>query len=327
MKKAKKEAGPPTIAAYELVDDGLTETIRADNLRRPAADNETDEQAHARSTRLGWARKSLLGWMKAPTGGQTFARVMSDGTKVATTIDEVRAFLDAPDAATHGSEGHPQPGTWEIKASAPIAIADMVPATPPAKATRKRKAPIAMVETSTAPAVIPRAEVVADVMPEMPTHDPLSGLSRSVYTIGYDFGLTPDHLDRLMAALDIATVIDTRANTLARKGWSGQKLRERLGARYRSAQTLDDVARSIAALAPSPSRAVLLLRKETAPGDNAFHLDIAKRVKVTHLWMSEMIDGAALQRALDLDAMDPETDHEYECIKLEDEEAAEQKTA
>ncbi len=328
-KASSKLAGPPTVAAYEFTADGVSETIRIDNLR--AVFGETEAQATARATRKGWARKALLDWLKLPVGqGPTIVRVMTDGTRAPALMAEARDALDNPEAT---------PIAAMIPAAAPTVAAA------PVKTPRKRNdhnpdtcgcdacvnardVKRGVAEPMTALAVVPRAEVKAEIMPEIPTHDPLSGLSRSVYTIGYAFGLTPEHLDRLLAALDIATVIDTRVNTLARKGWSGQKLRERLGVRYRSAQTLTDVAAHLEALAPSPSHAVLLLRKETAPGDNQFHLDIAKRVKVTHLWMAEMVDGAALQKALDADAIDPTVDHEYECVALvSDEEAPQQASA
>jgi hypothetical protein len=324
MKRAKKVQGPPTVAAYEMLDDGMTATIRVDNLRR--GENETDEAMTARARRLGWARKELLDWLKAPIGGQVVWRVMSDGSKAVATMTEVRDALHAPDAI----------GTWEIKASAPVALADMVPTSgpevvpieTPTKASRKRKGAIDVVaEPSTELAVIPRAAVVADVPQDAPT-DPLFGLSRAVFTIGYE-GMLPEHLDRIVAALGITAIVDTRANTLARKGWSSNSLRTRFGTRYRTAQTLADVAAHVVNVTKSASGVVLLLRKEKAPGNNAFHLEIAKLFQVTHIFEAEFIDGAALQKALDADAMDPspDADHPYDCVEMVPDEGEEEQRA
>jgi len=101
----------------------------------------------------------------------------------------------------------------------------------------------------------------------------------------------------IMKARDIGYVVDTRPNTATRvPGWSGQKLREAFGTRYRSVQTLSDVK---AWIEPVKCPRAIFIRKEEAPGDCNFNLEIARIYPVTHLFRNEAIKGNELQRAID----------------------------
>lgn len=122
------------------------------------------------------------------------------------------------------------------------------------------------------------------------------------YTIGYDGGLTPAQLLGIVNEKGIGCVIDTRANLSTRiPGWSAEKLRAFVGTFYRTAQTLPEV---LAMVAKAPT--CILIRKEEAPGDNPFHLEIARHIKVTHIFRAETVEGAELQRAID-------DGNEYDC--------------
>ena len=58
-----------------------------------------------------------------------------------------------------------------------------------------------------------------------------------------------------------------------------------------------------------------MLRKEESPCESPYHLQLAKRVTMTHFFRDEAIDGGSLQAALDADERDPSVDHPYECVK------------
>lgn len=188
-------------------------------------------------------------------------------------------------------------------------------------ATAKAKAPkAAKIAPKAAPVPVDVAKAEKKAERIEAGHDAIamalkSGPISRVLTFGYDGGgngaLQPEHLESLMDAAGIVLAIDTRAND-SRGAWSRAKLREKLGEKYKAALSGAEVYAAIESVVARTPHAVVLLRKEEAPGDNDFHLEIARSVRVTHLFRNEIIEGADLQRAIDLDAKEG-GDHEYDC--------------
>ena len=137
--------------------------------------------------------------------------------------------------------------------------------------------------------------LVSSLIPKKADKGPV--LPTALFTVGYDGGLTPSALMQIMKDRNLGYVIDTRASTATRvPGWAGPKLKDYFGTRYLSAQTLTDVKATLAGL--KCPRAILI-RKEEAPGESNFHLEIARMFPVVHLFRDEVIDGHELQRSID----------------------------
>ncbi len=150
----------------------------------------------------------------------------------------------------------------------------------------------------------------ADVIPPGTMALPGDGL---VFTAGYDGrGFTAAMLGAIMAECRIGKVIDTRIESTTRAhGWSEKALRTALGSAYVVAQGRGAVADAIKAAGRTN---VLLLRKEEAPGDSAYALELARMFPTTiHVFRNEYIAGTALQEAIDKDRATG-GDHAYPCI-------------
>jgi len=286
MKRKAKEQGPPTIVAYELREEipaGMTETFLVDRWR--AAEGETDALRMAREIRIGWDRTSLADWRKMRN--VTVARVMSDGSKGFVDISEVIAMLDAPSGA--------------------VPISSLVaPKNEAGKAKGKwRSAKGKTKAADSAPAAAPVSTTDADALPRC----------QSVFTIGYEGGLTLETLLNLVREYKITRIVDTRQSTRCKnQAFTGTAL-AKLEEAYVCAPSEREVFAAIERFVTREGRSILLLRKEESPCESPYHLQLAKRVAMTHFFRDEVIDGASLQAALDADERDPSVDHQYECVK------------
>ena len=224
-----------------------------------------------------WTRKArsvVTAWKGPLFRGAEFRLVYTDRRSDPINLTSVCAMFDvtAPKEttsmkkATKPATAKPAKapkGEVTIKPSAPILVTSLIP----------KKA-----EAATEPTTVR----------DLPT---------ALYTIGYGAGLSVSTLMDIMKARDIGYVVDTRPNTATHvPGWSGQKLREAFGTRYRSVQTLSDVK---AWIEPVKCPRAIFIRKEEAPGDCNFNLEIARIYPVTHLFRNEAIKGNELQRAID----------------------------
>jgi hypothetical protein len=83
--------------------------------------------------------------------------------------------------------------------------------------------------------------------------------------------------------------------------WAEKALQDTFGAAYKARVTTVEAVQAATLGATS-----VLIRKEEAPADDDFNMQVARTLTVTHLYRNQAIAGAELQRSIDADT-------DYEC--------------
>lgn len=203
-----------------------------------------------------------------------------------------------------------------------------------------RKAPPVRASKRPANDAAPASEAPQSAPPPAP-EAPQAAPARAVeiYTLGYDGGLSPAAVDKIVTSRAIDLVVDMRSKPNSHT-FSVAALRALWGAKYTSVRDLkgafgravkeDSASTFLDALAGAAAKGnprVLLLRKEEAPGDSwsamqTNRLIVLAGLTCTHLYQHEEVTAAELQKAIDLDVT-VGGDHYYECTVEIDERADE----
>ncbi len=166
--------------------------------------------------------------------------------------------------------------------------------------------------------VIPAVVTCSGETPDAPAATVAQRLT--LFTLGFDEGPFPAHVDEIVAERSIDLIVDIRSKTNTNTAFEISKLRALWGDRYTTkGQLKGGIAAILPRLQDQGSARVLLLRKEECPWRPLGHrwrlgrLAIAAKLPMHPPFPgNEEVEAIELQRAIDLDIQQG-GDHYYSC--------------